>query len=130
MKRICFGSLFTLMYQARGQGVKSDPLCRAIFAAFGVDLTYRDVSLPGHLKNGHDKIPSDIIDEVCTCDPENAVRGFETTVMGLIKDSMRAPLLLAIQVRRFHFGLCRQSEVSFKIKTLFYIADIFVSASC
>lgn len=97
MKRICFGSLFTLMYQARGQGVKSAPLCRAIFAAFGVDLTYRDVSLPGHLKNGHDKIPSDIIDEVRTCDPENAVRGFETTVMGLIKDSMRAPLLLAIQ---------------------------------
>ena len=77
MKRICFGSLF-MMYQARGQGVKSDPLCRAIFAAFGVELTYRDVSLPGHLKNGHDKIPSDIIDEVRTCDPENAVRGFET----------------------------------------------------
>lgn len=97
MKRICFGSLFTLMYQARGQGVKSDPLCNAIFAAFGVDLTYRDVSLPGHLKNGHDKIPSDIIDDVRTCDPESAVHGFETTVMGLIKDSMRAPLLLAIQ---------------------------------
>lgn len=85
------------MYQAIGQGVKSNPLCRSIFAAFGVDLTYRDVSLPGHLKNGYDKIPSDIIDEVRTYDPDNAVRGFETTVMGLIKDSMRAPLLLAIQ---------------------------------
>lgn len=50
--RICFGSLFVLIYQARGQGVKSDPLCGAILAPFGVDLQYRDNSLPGHLKNG------------------------------------------------------------------------------
>lgn len=97
MKRICFGSLFTLMYQSRGQGVKIDPLCSAIFAAFGVDLTCWDTSLPGHLKNGHAKIPSDIIEAVRACDPESVVHGFESTVMGLIKDSMRVPLLLAIQ---------------------------------
>ena len=56
MKCICFGSLFVLMYQARGQGIKSAPLCSAIFAPFGVNLAYRDTSLPGHLKNGHDTI--------------------------------------------------------------------------
>ena len=55
MKCICFGSLFVLMYQARGQGIKSAPLCSAIFAPFGVNLAYRDTSLPGHLKNGHDR---------------------------------------------------------------------------
>jgi hypothetical protein len=47
VKRICFGSLFALMYQARGQGIKSDPLCSAIFAPFGVNLAYRDTSLLG-----------------------------------------------------------------------------------
>lgn len=35
MKCICFGSLFVLMYQAGGQGLKSDPLCGAILASFG-----------------------------------------------------------------------------------------------
>ena len=68
MKRICF----VLMYQARGQWVKSDLLCGAIFAPFGVDLTYRNISLPGHLKNGHDKISSDIIETVRNCNPEQA----------------------------------------------------------
>ena len=77
--------------------MKIDPLCSAIFAAFGVDLTCWDTSLPGHLKNGHAKIPSDIIEAVRACDPESVVHGFESTVMGLIKDSMRPPLLLAIQ---------------------------------
>lgn len=96
MKCICFGSLFVLMYQARGQGIKSAPLCSAIFAPFGVNLAYRDTSLPGHLKNGHDKVPSDIADVVRECDPEAAVRSFERTVMPLIKDSMRAPLLQAV----------------------------------
>lgn len=64
MKRICFCSLFVLMYQARGQGVKSDLLCGAIFAPFGVDLTYCNIFLRGYMKNGHDKIPSDIIETI------------------------------------------------------------------
>lgn len=96
MMRICFGSLFVLMYQARGQGVKRDPLYGAILAPFGVDLQYRDTSLPGHLKNGHDKVPSDIIDAVRNCDLEAVVSSFETTVMPMIKDSLRKPLLLAL----------------------------------
>ena len=96
MKRICFGSLFVLIYQARGQGVKSDPLCGSILASFGVDLQYRDTSLPGHLKNGHDKVPKDIIEAVRTRDPESAVSSFEKIVMPLIKDSLRKPLLLAV----------------------------------
>lgn len=96
MKRICFGTLFVLMYQARGQGVKSDPLCNAILASFGVDLSYRDTSLPGHLKNGHDKVPADIVDCVRECDPKEAVDYFEAYVMPMIKDSMRMPLLSAV----------------------------------
>ena len=96
MKRICFGTLFVLMYQARGQGVKSDPLCNAILASFGVDLSYRDTSLPGHLKNGHTKIPGDIVDIVRECDPKEAVDCFEVNVMPKIKDSMRMPLLSAV----------------------------------
>lgn len=96
MKRICFGTLFVLMYQARGQGVKNDPLCNAILASFGADLSYRDTSLPGHLKNGHTKVPGDIVDIVRNCDPQKALDAFEANVMPMIKDSMRMPLLSAV----------------------------------
>ena len=96
MKRICFGTLFVLMYQARGQGVKNDPLCNAILTSFGADLSYRDTSLPGHLKNGHTKVPGDIVDIVRNCDPQKALDAFEANVMPMIKDSMRMPLLSAV----------------------------------
>ena len=96
MKRICFGTLFVLMYQARGQGVKSDPLCNAILASFGADLSYSDTSLPGHLKNGHAKVPGDIEGIVRECDPKGAVDYFEANVMPMLKDSMRKPLLSAV----------------------------------
>ncbi len=96
MKRICFGTLFGLMYQARGQGVKNDPLCNAILVSFGADLSYRDTSLPGHLKNGHAKVPGDIVEIVRNCDPQKALDAFEANVMPKIKDSMRIPLLSAV----------------------------------
>lgn len=95
MKRICFGSLYVLMYQARGQGVKNEPLFDAILKSFRLNGTYRE-SLPGHLKNGHDKVPTDIIDAVRSCNPDDALKLFEINVMPLIKDSLRKPLLLAI----------------------------------
>ena len=94
MKRICFGSIFVLLYQARGQGVTSDPLCNAILASFGVDISNRQF-LAGHLKNGHDKIPTDIIERVRAYDTESAAYAFEKSVMPLIKDSLRQALLLA-----------------------------------
>ena len=96
MKRICFGTLFVLMYQARRQGVKNDPLCSAILASFDADLSNHDTSLPGHLKNGHAKVPGDIEDKVRECDPKKAAEYFEAKVMTMIKDSMRRPLLSAI----------------------------------
>ena len=70
MKLQSFCSLYDLMYQARGKGLKSDLLCGAILRLFGVNLTYRNISLPGHLKNGHEKISSDIIETVRNCNPE------------------------------------------------------------
>lgn len=95
MKRICFGSMYVLLYQARGQGVKNEPLFEAIFKSFRLNSAYREF-LPGHLKNGHDKVPTDIIEAVRNCNPDDALKLFEINVMPLIKDSLRRPLLLAI----------------------------------
>ena len=53
--------------------------------------------MPGHLKNGHAKVPGDIVECVRNCDPKEAVDNFETYVMPMIKDSMRMPLLSAVR---------------------------------
>lgn len=61
-----------------------------------MSLAYRDTSLLGYLKNGHDKVPSDIVEAVRSYDPEGAVRSFENKVMSMPKDSMRIPLLRSV----------------------------------
>lgn len=84
------------MYQARCQGVKITPLCSAVLGAFGVDLSYRDESLPGHLKSGHDKVPGDIVTTVRNCDLDSAVDKFAQNAMPMFKASLRLPLLQAL----------------------------------
>lgn len=94
MRRICFGSLFVLMYQARGQAVYTDPLCEEIFRCFGADISNRQ-GLPGHLKNGHDRVPGDVVDIVRKCDPNAALLNMRELVRTHIRADLRKPLLCA-----------------------------------
>ena len=81
---------FTICPDISGKrpGVKSDFLRSAIFVSFEVDPQYRDTSLPGYLKNGHGKVPSDIIEAVRNCDPETVVKSFKTTAIKANVDSV------------------------------------------
>ena len=45
MKKLCFGTLLNLVYQAKGQGVTYKSICDAVFSAYGcADTTNRDSS--------------------------------------------------------------------------------------
>lgn len=47
MKKLCFGTLLNLIYQAKGQNVTYKSICDAVFTAYGCDDTaHRDKSLP------------------------------------------------------------------------------------
>jgi len=97
VKRICFGTLFVLMYQARAQGVKNETLCDAILAPFGSGVANNyDTTFIGHLKNGHDAVPQRITTPVRECNVNDAVYGVEHNLLPMIKDSMRRPLVFAI----------------------------------
>lgn len=62
MKKLCFGTLLNLVYQAKDQGVTYKSICDAVFSAYGcADTTNRDSSSPPHLKSGHDNVPHDVI---------------------------------------------------------------------
>ena len=87
MKKLCFGTLLNLVYQARGQNVTYKSICDAVFSVYGCDDTsHRDKSLPSHLKSGHDNVPPDVIDAARILSYENAVRRFAENVVGLVAE--------------------------------------------
>lgn len=47
MKRLCFGTLMHILYQARNQKVTNDLLCDAIFSSYSQTTNSFDSSLPG-----------------------------------------------------------------------------------
>ena len=62
------------MYQAKGQGVTYKSICNGVFEAFGCEgMEFRDKSLPGHLKTGHDNVPPDVITAAREMSFENAI---------------------------------------------------------
>ena len=97
MKRLCFGTLMSILYQARNQKVTNNLLCDAIFSSYAQSIELRDGSLPGHLKSGRDNVPPDVIDAARNTSFEDAEKVFQTKVISLIKDSKRESVVRAIK---------------------------------
>lgn len=92
MKLLCFGTLYNLIYQARGPKVTVSDICTHICNVYGETIG----STPGHLKNGHDDVPGVIKTAARNMTFEAATDGYERHVVPLIKQSMQKPLVLAI----------------------------------
>lgn len=98
MKKLCFGTLLNLIYQAKGQNVTYKSICDAVFSSYGCDdTTNRDKSLPSHLKSGHDNAPPDVVNAARGMEYECAVRNFEKYVVGLIADASAKQFIYAIK---------------------------------
>ena len=100
MKRICFGTMFTILYQARVSGqnpkVTNDSLCDAIFSVFGDDFTYCG-STAGHLKGGHDNVPLSLQSAAGGMSFEEADAKFQKYISPMIKDEMKEAIVRAIK---------------------------------
>lgn len=97
MKRLCFGTLMHILYQALNQKVTIKSLCDAIFSSYAQTTECYDSSLPGHFKSGHNNVPPDVIDAARNISFEDAERVFQTKVISLIKDSKRESVVRAIK---------------------------------
>ena len=98
MKRICLGTMITLLYQSRMRSAdKIRTVCGGIFAAFGLDINNYNKELPSHLKSGHDPVPSDLIDAARTLPIEDIDRGFEAYVIPLIHNEKHEAVFRAIK---------------------------------
>lgn len=85
MKKLCFGTLLNLIYQAKGQNVNYTKICAAVFSVYGCN-NHRDKSLPAQLKSGKANVPPDVIDAAREIGYDEAVAGFEKHVVSLIKE--------------------------------------------
>lgn len=98
MKRICLGTMITLLYQSRMRSAdKIKTVCSGIFAAFGLDIENFNKELPRHLKSGHDPAPGDLIDAARNLSIEDIDRGFEEYVLPLIHNEKHEAVFRAIK---------------------------------
>ena len=98
MKRICTGTMITLIYQARARkSAKVCDICRGVFAAYGCDIDGYGRELPSHLKSGHDPILTGVYDSAKDSDPDVIIAGFKRHVLSLIDNGKREALVRAIK---------------------------------
>lgn len=98
MKRICLGTMITLLYQSRIRSTdKIKTVCGGIFAAFGLDIENFNKELPSHLKSGHDPVPGDLIDAARNLPIVKIDRGFEEYVLPLIHNEKHVAVFRAIK---------------------------------
>lgn len=98
MKRLSFGTLFNILYQARRQKIKRADICRSVFLSFGAsDLNCDNDTFLGHLKNGHDSVPNDVIFATRSSNIAKVEVEFQKNVLPLISDSYRIAVCRAIK---------------------------------
>lgn len=98
MKRLCFGTLLQLIYQARSQGVHYKDICEEVFEAFGATPgLQRDGSLPTHLKTGYKNVPEDVITATRNSRYEDVIYKFEDSVSKLVDEKKKQLFIFAVR---------------------------------
>ena len=98
MKRICLGTMITLIFQSRIR--RSDTyksVCGGIFAAYGKKIENYNKELPGHLRSGHDTVPDDLVTAARTMPMDNIDKGVEEYVLPMINHEKKVALFRAIK---------------------------------
>lgn len=98
MKKMCLGTMITIIYQSRARKAESiKSICKAIFASYGLDITCYDKALPSHLCSGRSNVPCELVDSARNTDINNIFKSIETCLLPLIADDKRKNLFRAIK---------------------------------
>lgn len=98
MKRICLGTMITLIFQSRiRKGDTYKAVCGGVFAAYGLKIDNYDRALPGHLRSGHDPVPDALVTAARTLSIEDIDKGIEEYVLPLINHEKKVALFRAIK---------------------------------
>ena len=98
MKRICLGTIITLLYQSRMYNTcRIKGICDSLFAAYGLDINNFDTSVPSHLKSGHDGVPKDLIAKANSLSIEDIDKGFQEHVLPYLHVNKHVALIRSIK---------------------------------
>lgn len=98
MKRVCLGTIITLIYQSRTRNVDTiKSVCGGIFETFGLNINNYNKELPSHLKSGHDPVPGDLFAKARTIDINDVASGVERYILPLIHPDKHKCLFCAIK---------------------------------
>ncbi len=97
MKRLCFGSLVTVLYQARIGSKTVEDIVRSILQSFDPYYTSYDSSVPGHLKAGEQNTPTQVRRAAEEAEEEIVAENINESLIPLIKPEMIPALIAAIK---------------------------------
>lgn len=100
MKRLCFGTIFNILYYARtsktATKVTVPSLCSALFSIYNID-EYIDNTTASHYKSGHRNVPLHIKDAASTLPFDTVNKNFIENVVPLIKDEMKEAIIRCLK---------------------------------
>ena len=97
MYRLCFGTIMTILYQARSHKVTNKSICNALFSCFGKTVESYDSSTPGHLKSGKINVPPDVIDVARKTNADELDAAVQKNIIPLIKLSQQEAIVRSLK---------------------------------
>ena len=98
MKRLCFGTILTILHQSRNNKVTITSLCENIAKAYGTDITdSRTETAYNKMKGGTQNPPDEIIGCARTITVEKLADGFTEHVVPLLKSDYKRSIILALR---------------------------------
>lgn len=98
MKRLCFGTVYRILYKYTGQKVTLESLLKAIAESFGVDLGAFDASLPGHLKSGKNNFAKADIDAFRKTTAQSSTTGIQNKLYKTLRSDSYEFIVKAIKM--------------------------------
>lgn len=97
MYRLCFGTIMTILYQARSHKVTNKSICNALFSCFGKTVESYDSSTPGHLKSGKINVPPDVIDAARKTNADELDAAVQKNIIPVIKSSQHEAIVRSLK---------------------------------
>lgn len=98
MKRLCFGTVYRILYKYRGQKVTLDSLLDAIATSFNVELGNNDSSYAGHLKSGKNGFAKADIDAFRSTTAKSSSAGIQNHLLKILRSDSYELIVKAIKM--------------------------------
>lgn len=94
MKRLCFGTAFKILSQAKTSRITDEQLLCALCDVYRINRNLFS-SQVSHLKCGHDSVPSIVVEGAQGMDCEEADRRFQEIIIPILRNELMKPVVLA-----------------------------------